>query len=128
MKQSRNSELERKIKHEAEIAATTQKPRMTESSTVSKQTEGVVDAGDTSLPHWGEEINAAATVKMRSGSLVAEAEAAHHSNECANAAATVFEHADGRLVVEAAATRQSNLIQNKLRANSLLVKKQHATW
>ena len=64
------------------------RPKMTESLTLSKQAEGVVDAGVTELPHWNEDTKAAATVKMRSGRLVSKAEAAHHSNECANAAAT----------------------------------------
>ena len=74
--EERYAELERKIQHDAEIAAATQKPRMTESSTMSKQAKGVVDAGDTILPHWNEDTNAAASVKMRSGRLVAEVEAA----------------------------------------------------
>ena len=78
---------------------------------MSKQAEGFVDAGETSLLHW-DETNAATTVKLRSGRFVAEAEAAHHSNEYANAAATEFEHADGRLVVGAAAARHSNADTN----------------
>ena len=50
---------------------------MTESSAMWKQAEGVVDAGVvTALPHWNEDTNAAASVKMRSGRLVAEADAA----------------------------------------------------
>ena len=64
---------------------------------MSKQAEGVVDAGDTAL--------LAATVKMRSGRLVAEAAAARHSNGGMNAAATEFEHVDGRFVVGATAAR-----------------------
>ena len=79
---------------------------MTGSSTMSKQAEGVVDAGVTAFLHWNEDTNSAATVKIRAGRLDVEAEAAHHSNEYA--AATVFEHADGRLVAEAAAARHSN--------------------
>ena len=35
--EERHAELEGKIKHEAEIAATTQKPKMAESLTMSKQ-------------------------------------------------------------------------------------------
>ena len=81
---------------------------MTESLTMSKQVEGVVDAGVTALLHWNEDTNAAVAVKMRSGRLVAEAEAAHHSTEDAYAAATEFEHVDGRLVAAAAAARHSN--------------------
>ena len=64
--EERFAELERKIKHEAEVAATTQK--------------GVVDAEVTALPHWNEDANAAA----------------HQSNEYANAAATEFEHVEER--------------------------------
>ena len=78
--EERHAELERKIKYKAEIAVITQKPKMTESLTMSKQAEGVADAGITALPQWNEDTNAAATVKKRSGRLVAKAAAAHHSN------------------------------------------------
>ena len=54
---------------------------------------------------WSEDANAAAAVKTRSGRLVMGSEAAHHSNDDANAAITEFDRADGRLVVEAAAAR-----------------------
>ena len=47
-------------------------------------------------------------MKTRSGRLGVGAEAAHHANDEANAAATEFERADGRLIVEAAAARHMN--------------------
>ena len=59
MLEERHAELERQIKQEGETLAAAQKTRMTESSTMSKQAEGVVDAGDTALPHWNEDTNAA---------------------------------------------------------------------
>ena len=77
MFEERYAELERKNKHEAETAATAQKPKMTESSTMLEQAEG---------------------------SVVAEAEAAHHSNEDANAAAASMKQAEGSLFAEVAAT------------------------
>ena len=49
--EERYAELERRIKHEAEIAATTQKPTMTES----KQAEGVIDAEVAASLHWNED-------------------------------------------------------------------------
>ena len=49
---------------------------------------------------------------MRSGRFVAEAVAAHHSNEYAYAAATEFEHADGRIVVEATAAHHLDADMN----------------
>ena len=76
--EERYAELERKLKHEAEIAAAAQKPKMTESSTMLEQAEGGV---------------------------VAEVAAAHHLNEDANAVAAEMEQAEGRFVAEAAATR-----------------------
>ena len=51
MKQTCYAGLGRKIKHEAAIAATTRKPKMTESLTMSKQAEGVVDAGVAASRH-----------------------------------------------------------------------------
>ena len=59
-----------------------------------------------SLQHYligTKTTNAAATVKMRSGRLVMEAEAALHSKETHAPAATEIEHTDGRLVGAAAA-------------------------
>ena len=81
------------------IAATTQK-------TENDRAFDNVEASGRSCQCWRH--NAAATVKMRYGRLVVEAEAAHHSKEYANAAATVSEHAAVRLVAEAAAARHSN--------------------
>ena len=68
--EERYAELGRKIKHEA--AATTQKPKMTESLTMSKQSEGVIHAEVAASLHWNEDANAAAAVKTRSGRLVVE--------------------------------------------------------
>ena len=65
--EERYAELEWQNKHEAEIPATTQKPRMTESSTMLEQAEGGV---------------------------VAEVAAAHLLNENANAAAAGMEQAE----------------------------------
>ena len=56
--EERHAELERKIKHEAEIAATTQKPKMTESLTMSKQSEGDIGAEVATSHHWNEDANA----------------------------------------------------------------------
>ena len=53
--EERYAKLERKIKHEAEIAATTQTPKMTESLTMSKQAEGVIDAEVAASPLCNEE-------------------------------------------------------------------------
>ena len=83
--EERYAELERRVKHKAEVAAATQKQEMTES-----------------------------TVKMRSGRFVAESEhekerlvteseAALHSNGIAFAETTESEQAEGGPVVEAAA-------------------------
>ena len=100
--EDRYAELDRKIKHKAEIAATTQKQGMTESLKMSKQAEGVVAAGITALPCWNEFTNATASVMMRSGTPGAVAEAIHHSSECANAnaAATDAEHEEVKLFAE----------------------------
>ena len=43
--EERFAELERKVKYKAKIAATTQKSKMKESLTMSKQAEGVADSG-----------------------------------------------------------------------------------
>ena len=77
---------------------------------MSKQAERVVDTGVTVLPHCNEDTNAAATLKMRSGRLVAEAETIHHSIDYANANATATksEHEEVRLVAETAAALHSN--------------------
>ena len=53
--EERYAELERKIKYKTKIAATTQKPKMIESLTKSKQAERVVDTGITVLPHCNED-------------------------------------------------------------------------
>ena len=105
---------------------TNSKFAMPESLTMSKQAEVVIDAEVAASLHWSEDANAAAAVKTRSGRLVVGSEAAHHSNDEANAALTEFERADGGLVVETAAARHSNedtnpqlLKQSKLRAVSL---------
>ena len=45
--EGRCAEIERKIKYEAEIAATTQNQEMTESLKIPKEAEGVVDPGVT---------------------------------------------------------------------------------
>ena len=57
--------------------------------------------------HHPKGTNAAAAVQTRSGRLVVEAAAAHHSIEDANAAVIEFERGDGRLVVEAASAHHS---------------------
>ena len=108
--EERHGELKRKINYKTEIAATTKKPNIIESLTMSKQAEGVVDAGVTALLHCKEDTNDAATVKMRSGRLVVEAEAVHHSIEYtnANAAATEYDHKEVGFVAEAAAAIHSN--------------------
>ena len=109
--EERYAELERKIKYKAEIAATIQEAGR-ESLTMSKQAEGVVDAGITALPCWSEDTNDTATMMMGSGKLGAVAEAIHHSSEYANAiaAATESEHEEVRLVTEDAAAL--HLIEN----------------
>ena len=106
MFEERCAELERKIKHEAETAASEQKPNMTESSTLLEQAEGGVVAEVAAAHHLNEGAKAArAVLKQADGRLVADAEAAHHSNEDANAAVAEMEQAAGRFVGEAAATR-----------------------
>ena len=72
---------------------------------MSKQSEGVIDAEVAASLHWKEDANAVAAVKTRSGRLVVEAAAARDSNEDANAAAAGTEQAESRLVAEATATR-----------------------
>ena len=64
---------------------------MSESLKMSKQAEGVVDVGFTTLPQWNEHTNDAAKVQTRSGRLVAESE-----------------HEEVSLVAEAAAALHSN--------------------
>ena len=102
----------KKIKYEAEIAATTQKQEMTESLKIPKQAEELSMLVSRHY-HWNEDTNTAATVETRSGRLVAESEheevrlvveaaAAFHPKGNALAGSTEAEHADGRVVVEAA--------------------------
>ena len=80
--EERYAELGRKIKDEAEIAATTQKPKMTESLTMSKQSEGVIDAEVAASLHWNEDANAAAAgTEQAESRLVAEATATRNRGE-----------------------------------------------
>ena len=85
-----------------------------------EQSEGVIVAEVAASPRWSEDASAAAAVKTRSGRLVVGAEAAHHSNDEANAAATEFEHADGRLVAEGMKTRTPQLLKTEQAENRLV--------
>ena len=76
------------------LAATAQKPKMTESTTLLEQAEGGVVAEVAAARHLREDANAAAAVlKQADGRLVVEAAAARHSSEVANTAAAEMEQA-----------------------------------
>ena len=82
MFEERYAELERKIKHEAETAATAQKPKMT----LLEQAEGGVVAEIEAAHQLNDDANAAVAVLAQADGI-ADAAAARHSNEDANAAA-----------------------------------------
>ena len=104
------AELDRKIKHEAEIAAATQKLKMTESL---KQAEGVIDAEVAASPLWNEDANAAAAEFGHADErLVVGDAAARHSNEDTNAAVAETDQAESRLVAEATSTRNRGVDTN----------------